>query len=165
MKPVIENLSKKHQKKDFNCGKELLDNYLHKQAGQDLKRNLAACFVAVDEENTVMGYYTLSSNVIERDTFPPEMASKLPQSYADLPAILLGRLAIDTRFQGRRLGEFLLVDALRRCVNLATQLGVLAVIVDPIDDAAVRFYEAYGFISLPDSGKMFITVKTIEDSF
>lgn len=161
----IESLDKKHQKKEFNCGQELLNRYIQNQAGQDVKRKLTACFVTANEDNTIMGYYTLSSNSIPKDTFPPDMAAKLPPSYTELPAILLGRLAIDIRFQGKGLGKFLLIDALNRCVCLATQLGVLAVIVDPIDDNAMKFYGSYGFIQLPGSGKMFIPVKTIENSY
>lgn len=164
MTPSIENLNKNHVKKDFNCGKPLLDNYIKTQAGQDVKRDLSACFVAADSSNIVMGYYTLSSNSIERDTFPVEMIAKLPPSYSELPTILLGRLAVDNRFQGKGLGQFLLIDALNRCVSLALQLGILAIIVDPIDDSAIKFYKAYGFIFLPGSGRMFITIKTVEDS-
>lgn len=164
MSNTIRPLDKNHKKQDFNCGQPMLDNYIRTQAGQDVKRDLSACFVLAGEDNVVIGYYTLSSNTIERTTFPEDMAAKLPPSYADLPTILLGRLAVDTKFKGNRYGEFLLIHALNKCVEISAQLGVLAVVVDPIDDSAVKFYENYGFILLPGSGKMFIPIKTIESS-
>lgn len=164
MTPSIKNLNKNHVKKNFNCGKNLLDNYIKNQAGQDVKRDLSACFVAANPDNIVMGYYTLSSNAIDRNSLPQELIVKLPPSYTDLPTILLGRLAVDSQFKGKGLGQFLLIDALNRCVELAKQLGILAVVVDPIDQEAINFYTAYGFILLHGSGKMFITIKTIEDS-
>ena len=159
-------LHSSHKKKDFHCGKDLLDNYLHTQAKQDVKRKLSACFILSDEKNTVKGYYTLSSTAIQRDLLPPEIKSKLPPSYTDLPATLLGRLAVDTGQKGQGLGENLLIDALRRSYDTSVNsIGSMAVIVDPIDADAVRFYLKYGFIALPDSGKMLLPMETISHLF
>lgn len=155
-----------HNKKDFNCGKELLDNYLHTQAKQDVKRKLSACFILADKENNIKGYYTLSSAVIQRDLLPDDIKNKMPPSYHDLPATLLGRLAIDRSCKGQGLGENLLLDALKRSYDTsASSIGSMAVIVDPIDTDAIRFYQKYGFILLPDSGKMFLPMETISKLF
>lgn len=165
MKKTITKLSKAHKKENFECGNALLDNYIRTQANQDIKRDLSACFVLINEEdNVVMGYYTLSGNSIERGIFPPEMIAKLPPSYTDLPTVLLGRLATDKKFQGQGNGELLLIDALNQCVEISQRMGILAVIVDPIDKNAVKFYENYGFIFLPGTGRMFIPIKTIENT-
>lgn len=167
MKLIIQTLNKSHERKNFECGKSLLDSYLRHQVSQDVKRDLSACFVLVDQEsdsNSVIGYYTLSSNSLERNIFPSDMIAKLPPSYGDLPTILLGRLAVDSKYKGNGYGEVLLLDALNQCVDLSQRLGVLAVVVDPIDENAVKFYQNYGFILLPDSGKMFIPIKTIEET-
>lgn len=165
MKPTIQLLNKRHNKNDFDCGKPILDNYIRTQASQDVKRDLSACYVLTDEGNTaVLGYYTLSSNSIERASFPDNMIARLPPSYGDLPTILLGRLALDKKMQGKKLGEFLLINALNRCVAVSQTIGALAVVVDPIDEHAENFYSSYGFIFLPGSKKMFISIKTIEDS-
>jgi GNAT superfamily N-acetyltransferase len=95
-----------------------------------------------------------------------EIVKKLPLSYKDLPATLLGRLAVDNRYQGQGLGELLLIDALKRSYDTSiTSIGSMAVIVDPIDDDAVKFYKKYGFILLPDSGKMFIAMDTVSRLF
>ena len=91
---------------------------------------------------------------------------KLPPSYQDIPATLLGRLAIDSVYKGQGLGELLLIDALKRSYDVSkSNVGSMAVIVDPIDENAVKFYEKYGFIRLPDSGKMFIAMESIAQLF
>lgn len=164
MELKITNLENNHDKKSFSCGHSMLDNYIQRQAKQDIKRDLSACFVLVDEEcYLVVGYYTLSANSISREDFPINISKKLPKSYQDLPTILLGRLAIDEKFKGRGYGELILLDALNRCVEISKNLGTLAVVVDPIDSNAKMFYSKYGFILIPGTGKMFIPIKTIKD--
>jgi len=155
-------LSSSHQKDRFDCGNDLLNFYIHKQAGQDVKRKLAACFVIVDENKTITGYYTLSNAGIPSKNLPEQVRKKLPKSYYHLPVTLLGRLAVDNKSKGKGLGRLLLIDALRRSFFASKSIGSIAVVVDPVDDDAVSFYEKFGFIRLPDSGKMFIPMKTIE---
>ena len=162
MKLKIEKLESIHVKEEFSCGYDLLDNYLKRQANQDIKRKLSSCSVLVDEQNVVKGYFTLSANSIRRQDLPEELIKKLPPSYSDLPVILLGRIAIDKSIQGNGFGENLLLHALKKCSDLSNDLGILAVVVDPIDNKAVSFYKCYGFIELPTSGKMFLSMKTIE---
>lgn len=155
-------LNPAHKKQDFSCGKELLNNYLHKQAKQDVKRKLSACFVLATEDNLVQGYYTLSSATIPRDLLPDEYKKKLPSSYTDVPATLLGRLAVDISFKGKGFGELLLLEALKKCYDASVStIGSVAVIVEPIDEEAEKFYYKYGFIKLSDSGKMFIPMDTV----
>jgi ribosomal protein S18 acetylase RimI-like enzyme len=157
-------LNSSHNKENFVCGKPLLDAYLHKQAKQDVKRRLSACFILPDG-NEVKGYYTLSTASVERRLLPPEIIKKLPPAYNDLPAILLGRLAVSKNYQGQGLGEMILMDALKRSYFTSMQVGSMAVIVDPLDEEAVRFYKKYDFILLPDSGKMFLPMATIAQLF
>ena len=157
-------LDSSHKKENFCCGKPLLDAYLHKQAKQDVKRRLSACFILPDG-NEIKGYYTLSTAAIERSLLPQEIIKKLPPSYSDLPAILLGRLAVSKSYQGQGLGEMILMDALKRSYFTSLQVGSMTVIVDPLDKEAVKFYEKYDFISLPDSGKMFLPMATIASLF
>jgi ribosomal protein S18 acetylase RimI-like enzyme len=161
----IVRLEKKYDKSIFDCGYALLDGYIKTQARQDVDRDLSACFVLIDDTDVVKGYYTLSANSIKRDIFPENISKKLPPSYQDLPTILLGRLAIDRSLQGQGYGEIMLIDALKRCFEISESLGTIAIVVDPIDEKAQRFYERYGFIQLPDSGKMFLPMKTIEMIF
>lgn len=164
MSYITEPLSNEHNRNDFSCGKDLLDNYFWKQAKQDVKRKLSACFVKV-EEGEISGYYTLSSNSIANDLVPDSFKKKLPRSYMSIPVILLGRLAIDKNFQGKGIGKYLLIDSLKRCYETSKSIGAYAVIVDPLDNEAERFYEKYGFIKLPGSGKMFLPMKTVGNLF
>ena len=163
---VIELLDKKHNRNNFDCGKELLNNYLKYQAGQDIKRKLSACFVLAEKEtNNIQGYYTLSNNSIPLSSFPEQIKKKLPNSYDSIPTTLLGRLAIDKNCQGKGFGKFLLIDALKRSYEISKEIGSFAVVVDPIDKEAEMFYEKYDFIKLPDSEKMIIASKTLKELF
>lgn len=166
MNELTESLNSNHRKKEFSCGKKMLDSYLQKQANQDIKRKLSACFVLNDEEtNLLKGYYTLANNSIPQNLIPTEFQKKLPKSYISIPTTLLGRLAIDNRFQGKGIGKLLLIDALKRSYEISKSIGSFAVIVDPLDKDAEFFYAKYGFIILPDSGKMFLPMNTIKTLF
>ncbi|GAA4172174.1 MULTISPECIES: GNAT family N-acetyltransferase [Sphingobacterium] len=158
----IQTFDSDCNKDKFTCGEDLLDRYLKLQASQDIKKKLATCTVMVDEKNNVIGYYTLSSNSVDKDSMPEELSKKFPPSYSALPCVLLGRLAIDNSAKGKGYGEILLFDALFKCLTLSKDLGILCIIVDPLNDQAIEFYKKYGFIYLPTSGKMMISIKTIE---
>lgn len=163
---MIELLDNKHNRNNFDCGKELLNNYLKTQARQDIKRKLSACFVLSESEtNNIQGYYTLSTNSISLSSFPEQIQKKLPKSYTSIPTTLLGRLAIDKNYQGKGIGKILLIDALKRSYEISHKVGSFAVVVDPIDEEAENFYDKYDFIKLPDSKKMFIATKTLQELF
>ncbi len=166
MSHFTEPLAKSHKKSSFSSGKEMLDSYIQHQATQDIKKKLSACFVHTDDKTGIVkGYYTLSNNSIPLNQVPENIRKKLPKSYKTVPTTLLGRLAVDNNFQGQGIGKYLLIDALKRSYETSKQIGSLAVIVDPLDEEAERFYEKYGFIKLPDSGKMFLPMKTIQQLF
>lgn len=166
MSPLTTVLDSTHPKQEFSCGKEMLDTYLHRQAKQDIDRKLSACFVLEDTETKlIQGYYTLANNSLPLSLVPPDLQKKLPKSYTAIPTTLLGRLAIDQRFQGKGVGKLLLIDALFRSYQASETMGSFAVIVDPLDEEAERFYFKYGFIQLPDSGKMFLAMQTIARLF
>lgn len=166
MSQISEPLNSTHKKSNFSCGNEMLDTYMHKQASQDLKRKLSACFVIIESQtNSIKGYYTLSNNSIPAEFIPDQIRKKLPRSYDSVPTTLLGRLAIDHRFQGQGFGKLILIDALKRSYEVSKAIGSFAVVVDPIDQDAENFYNKYGFIKLPDSGKMFLPMKTISQLF
>lgn len=163
---VATLLNNTHQRQNFTCGTVVLDNYLRQQAGQDVKRKLAAVFVLEGEDHRIKGYYTLSSDSLPRRNIPENILNKLPPAYANLPVTLLGRLAVDQAFHGQGLGAILLIDALKRSYATAIgSVGSMAVVVDSIDDKARSFYLKYGFINLPDSGRMFIPMGTIAQLF
>jgi predicted GNAT family N-acyltransferase len=162
MSYLADKLSTKHNRKGFNCGKVPLDNYIKTQVNQDIKRRLAACFVVVNEKDEVKGYYTLSNDAIPMEDAPDDVKSKMPKGYGHLPVTLLGRLAIDEKSKGQGLGEQLLIDALKRSVDLSDYIASHAIVVDPIDEQAANFYKKYGFLAL-DSGRMFLPMKSVQE--
>ncbi len=157
----ISILDKTHNRKSFECEEKLLSDYIQKQVSQDIKRRLAICFVAADSNNNVVGYYTLTSESLGRESIPEKYLKRVPKNY-NAPVILLGRLARDIKEKGTGMGEHLLLDALFRSFTLSEEsIGAMAVVVDPINEFAVRFYEKYGFERLPDSERMFLPMNTI----
>lgn len=163
---MISVLSPSHHKTTFDCGKELLNQYLHFQANQDMKRKLSICYVfCAKNELTVRAYYTLSNHSIPISQFPEHIQKKLPKSYTSIPTTLLGRLAVDQTAQGQGLGKIMLLDALKRTFELSKVIGTFAIAVDPIDEAAASFYHRYGFTLLPDSEKMILPIGTLRTLF
>jgi predicted GNAT family N-acyltransferase len=163
----LEPLASRHDRTGFSCGAPELDDYLRRLASQDQRRKVAVCHVAVLPEAParILGYYTLSTYSIRLRALPPEIARRLPR-YPDLPAALIGRLAVDRSVQGQRLGELLLVDALQRTVRLAEELGVVVMVVDAKNSAATEFYARFGFQSFPSEPlRMFIPLATVARAF
>ena len=162
----IEPLGKKHDRVVFCCGNEALDTYLKDRASQDAKKNIAAPFVMADSRTrAVIGYYTLSATSILLADLPDQVARRLPK-YPLVPATLLGRLAIDSCYQGRGYGELLILDALRRALQAAAEVASYAVVVEAINESARSFYEQYEFCDFPDRKlRLFLPMKTIADLF
>ncbi len=161
---LIEALGKQHDQTFFCCGVEPLDRYLKQQAGQDARKRVAAPFVLIEKNSgTVAGYYTLCATSIDIDELPTEIVKKLPK-YPDVPATLLGRLAVDQNFRKKGLGEVLLMDALSRC--LKNEIATMAVVVSAKDDKARSFYEHFDFIRFPDYPyRLFLPMTTIAKMF
>jgi predicted N-acetyltransferase YhbS len=141
-----------HDKASFSCGVEALDRYLKTQASQDIRRRLASCFVLTpaEEPTRIVGYYTLSPTSIALTDLPARIVKRLPR-YPAVGATLMGRLAVDSRCQGARLGEFLMLDAMARA--LKSEITPFAFVVDPKDEAAAKFYARFEFLPLPGGGK------------
>lgn len=137
-----------YDRNSFDCGAEPLNRYLRKLVSQDVRRRVASCFVALTDEQQIAGYYTLASTGIPLTDLPPQDAKKLPR-YPLIPAIRLGRLAVDKSFKGQGLGAALLADAISRAIQ--TEIAAYAIIVDAKDDTAAAFYSHHGFIAFPDT--------------
>ena len=143
----VEALTSDHDRSRFESGAEELDRYIRMQAGQDARKNIAAPFVLILPDGTIGGYYTLSSASVQLAELPALTVRKLPR-YPLIPAILLGRLAIDHRQQGKGYGRFLLADALYRVSR--SEIASFAVIVDAKDERARGFYKRESFLALPE---------------
>lgn len=164
---VTEPLRNDHDRANFSCGNAPLDRYLKEQAGQDVRRGCATLFVLVPGpgETSILGYYTLSSYGIDAGELPADIVKKLPR-YPLIPATLLGRLAVDHRHHGQGVGEFILMDALRRALHQSAGIAAAAVVVDAIDERAERFYKHFGFIAFPSiAGRLFLPMNTLAGLF
>ena len=162
---IIEPLDRRHDRAGFQCGVPSLDNYIQKQAGQDVKRRVSRVFIATEVGNatTIMGFYTLSSLSIELDQLPEKLARKLPRH--PVPVALLGRLAVNQVAQRQGVGTMLLVDAIKRILSVSDDIAIYAMVVDAIDERAQRFYESFGFSSLcSDNRRLFLPLKSWQSS-
>ena len=137
-----------HDRAAFNSGSEPLDRYLREQVTQDVRRRVAACFVALADGQRIAGYYTLASASLLLADLPSSTAKKLPR-YPTVPTIRMGRLAVDQACKGQGLGGALLADALDRASR--SEIASYALMVDAKDESAAAFYRHHGFIALHDS--------------
>lgn len=141
-------LAAAHDRTVFNSGSQALDRYLREQVTQDVGRRVAACFVALADGPCIAGYYTLASTSLLLADLPASTGKKLPR-YPTVPAVRLGRLAVDQTFKGQGLGGALLADALDRTAR--SEIAAYALMVDAKDETAAAFYRHHGFIALPDA--------------
>jgi GNAT superfamily N-acetyltransferase len=159
-------IHKKYQRDHFDCGYPVLDNYLKKYAKQNHEKGIAKTFIAINESSSlrVDGFYTVSASTIEFESLPDFSQKGLP-AYP-VPAILIGKLAVDKSVKGQGLGTELLVDALLRAVKAAQEIAIFAVRVDAIDLTARNFYLKYEFIPFQDRPlSLFLPIKTIIKEF
>lgn len=161
----IVPLEKGHDRSAFDCSNDDLNRYLRQQARQDAEKHVAVPFVLLEPGSQVVrGFYTLSASIIPVEELPPDI-KKLPR-YGQLPVTLLGRLAVDRTAKGQGVGEFLLVDALRRCLEGAQQIGAMAVIVDAKDEQAESFYRHFDFLPFQlTPRRLFLPMRQIAQLF
>jgi predicted N-acetyltransferase YhbS len=138
-------LSADHQVESFNSGTESLDLWLRKRALRNDATGASRTFVACSSSN-VVAYYSLASSVVTIDAAPGKFRRNMPDP---IPAVLLGRLAVDQTCQGRGLGRALVQDAGLRVINAADLIGIRGMIVHAISEDAKAFYEAVGFEPSP----------------
>jgi ribosomal protein S18 acetylase RimI-like enzyme len=139
----VEVLGPGHVRDGFTCGVEALDHYLVRQASQDVRRRVSACYVAVEiGSGKVAGYYTLAAAGVPLTDLPEALTKQLPR-YPSVPVARVGRLAVERAFHGKKLGAALLADAALRAMR--SEVAVFALVVDAKDEAAVAFYLHHGF--------------------
>jgi ribosomal protein S18 acetylase RimI-like enzyme len=159
----LAQLDATHDRAAFNSGSEPLNRYLREQVFQDMRRRVAACFVALADEQRIAGYYTVASASLLLADLPSSVSKKLPR-YPTVPTVRMGRLAVDEEFKGQGLGAALLADALGRAKR--SEIAAYALMVDAKDEAATAFYRHHGFIALPDSSRtLFLPLATAQRYF
>jgi GNAT superfamily N-acetyltransferase len=158
----IEALSPQHDRSTFDCDTEPLNRYFQQQVTQDARRRVTACLVAIEHSRGVVaGYYTVASCSVPLIDLPEEIIKRLPR-YPSVPAVRMGRLAVDRHFQGAGLGAAMLADAVARCLN--AEIAAYALIVDAKDETAAAFYRHHGFIAFKDNPlALFLPLATAKD--
>ncbi len=145
----IASLATQHSRNGFDCGIPALNRYFQEQVTQDVRRRIAACFVALDAAQRVAGFYTLAAASVALTALPASLGKKLPR-YPSVPTVRLGRLAVDKDFAGMGLGGALLADAIVRIRT--ADIAAWPVMVEAKDEQAKAFYLHHGFLPLPESG-------------
>lgn len=135
---------KRHDRKSFVSGNEELDQFFQTQARQQMEKRLSVCFVMLNGESKIIGFYTLSSASVEANE------SRISSSkYVSLPVVLIGRLAVHSQFQKRGLGGLMLVNIIERVRKLSeSEIGVKGIFVEPKSEEISSFYLKYGFLKL-----------------
>jgi GNAT superfamily N-acetyltransferase len=151
-----------HRREQFSCESPELTDFLRTRARKETKARASACFVLVPvaDRGHIAGFYTLSAMSVALAKLPDELVKKLPR-YPDQPATLLGRLARDLGFKGQGIGNLLMVDALQRAHKSSSVIGSVAIVTDPKDERALRFYAEFGFKPL-DGRRMFLPMKAVQ---
>lgn len=138
----IELLDGAHRRDGFDCGHDVLNDFLWRKAGQQQRRGFGKTYVALADRGTdVIGFVTISVGQVEARALPALL--KLPRH--PVPMLRIGRLAVDKRHQGKGVGQDLLVFALRLALEFAERVGLYAVVVDAKDTQAAEFYRRLHF--------------------
>lgn len=158
----VRPLAGDHDRQGFDCGRKELNDWLRQVARQHQDKGLSKTFVAVREEapTRICGYYALTLAELENRHLPEAWRKKLPQR---IPGVRLGRLAVDRQYQGKELGELLLVDALTRARRVYVEAGGIGLFVDALDEKAAGYYLNFGFDASPDNPLLlFMSAKVTE---
>jgi len=158
----LEPLGKHHDRQSFTCGVESLNVYLKTQASQDMRRKANAVFILRLETDPTLieGYFTLCASGLPPGAIPEAAQTHLPR-YPLVSATLIGRFAVRTASQGKGLGSLLLAKALEKSLENSAVVGSSMVVVDAIDENAVGFYAAHGFLKLPESMRLVLPMLSI----
>lgn len=158
----VLSLAGNHDRQAFDCGRQELNDWLRQVARQHQDKGLSKTFVATRDEapTLVCGYYALTLAELENQHLPQAWRKKLPRR---IPGVRLGRLAVDRQYQGKGLGELLLIDALTRARRIYTEAGGIGLFVDALDEQAAKYYRRFGFEAAPDNPLLlFLSAKVVE---
>jgi len=138
--PLADN----HVLDHFSCGVPSLDNWLKNKARRNENVRASRAYVLCKDDGKVIGYYALASGSMAASEAPRKIKRNMPNP---IPVMVLGRLAIDEEYQGKKLGDALLRDAILRILQAAEIAGIKAILVHAISEEAKKFYEVRGFIA------------------
>ncbi len=142
-------LAASHKLDEFSCGEVSLDDWLKRRAMSNQLAGASRCFVVLDEQTKVRGYYAMAAGAVAHQLATGNIRRNMPDP---IPVLVLGRLAVDREAQGIKLGAALLQDAVNRALLVSQNTGVRALLVHALNDRAKAFYEYYGFQVSPQDG-------------
>jgi GNAT superfamily N-acetyltransferase len=160
---VFSRLNKRFDRPSFDCGTVELNDFLKTGASSYIKRGLCAVHILSDEvhPNAIIGYFSLSASAIQPQELPAEIVKKYPLSIP-VPCWLIGKLAVDRKFQRKGFGEILLLEALKKITGYSKEAGGYCVVVDAKNEKVKSFYTRYGFKAFLDEGlKLFLPLASI----
>ena len=158
----VRPLAGDHDRRGFDCGREEMNDWLRQVARQHQDKGLSKTFVAVSEKAParICGYYALTLAELETRHLPQAWRKRLPRR---IPGVRLGRFAVDREYQGKRLGELMLVDALTRAQRIYTEAGGIGLFVDALDEKAAGYYLNFGFAASPSNPLLLFLSATVTD--
>ncbi len=161
----IEELSKAHNRNDFDCGQDYLNKYLKHTARQHIDKGISRTYVLIDvsEPSTILGFYTISVCEIKSESIPDPYRIKYPHV---IPGAKLARLAVHKDYFRQGKGKKLMVHAMEKAILVAETTGIVGFFVDAKDEEAIQYYKQYGFISFPNNRlTMFLPLDTLRSAF
>jgi GNAT superfamily N-acetyltransferase len=160
----IEDLGKDHDRKHFDCGEPALNSFLQTLARQQQDKGISKTFVLVDtaQPKTILGFFSLTACEVVAEDLPPALAKKYP---ARAPGAKLARLAIDRSRQRRGYGQILMIEAMKKALLVADNIGIIGFFVDAKGHAARVYYEQFGFLSFRERPlEMFLPLATLRQA-
>lgn len=150
----IERLAKHHDRQNFDCGQDEINEYLKNFANQHTKKNIAKIHSLIDENNPsqIIGFYSLSNT---------ELIMKIKGYPNKIPAILIGKIGVDKRFQGQGFSKILLSHALNKIKELSLDTGIAFVIIDAKTDELANYYQRFGFLPTDIPYRLIMATDTI----
>jgi GNAT superfamily N-acetyltransferase len=162
---VVELLSKAHDRKSFDCGREAQNTFLKERARKHADLNYSKTWVAVFEgEATILGYVTLSMGSVSFENVNEAIRAKLPRY--PMPVLRVGQLATDLRYQGKGIGPLLLRFACEQAVSAASSVGCFAIELEADNERARAWYLKRGFLELTPGGtRLYQSTATLKKAF
>ncbi|MCY7337088.1 MAG: GNAT family N-acetyltransferase [Chamaesiphon sp.] len=158
---IIELLNKSHDREQFDCGVEVLNQFLRSTARQHIQKGISRTFVLIEQDlsQSIIGFFTLTICEVRREKLPGSIAKKYP---SQVPGVKLARLAVARQWQRQGIGEILMVEAMQRALLVADTAGGIGLFVDAKDEVAHSYYARYGFITLEDNPlEMFLSLSLL----
>ncbi len=153
-------LAATHLLNDFACGEHALDDWLKRRAMSNQLSGASRTFVVTDEENCVRGFYAMAAGAVSHQLATSAVRRNMPDP---VPVMVLGRLAVDLRAQGIKLGAAMLQDAVHRAIAVSQNTGVRALLVHALHENAKQFYAHYGFQESPqDPMTLMLRLNTVK---